>query len=337
MKQLLYSLVLSSALLACTNSPQKPSAAPAAGNPDFVTTNPVVHDPVLAKENGVYYLFATGQGISVMQSSDLHSWRMMRPCFDQLPSWLLERFPGATMHLWAPDIHYHNGLWHLLYSSSAFGKNTSIIGHLTSPSLANPVWKDCGPLVQSVPNRDMWNAIDPNIVTDTDGSKWLVFGSFWDGIMLTRLAPDLMSISEPQEWYRVAHRHRTESLPTDDPGDGAIEAPFIFQHGKYFYLFVSFDYCCRGKNSTYKVVVGRSEKLTGPYLDRNGLSLEQGGGSVVVEGDGVTWQAVGHCAAYSIDGRDIFLSHAYEAETGTPHLFLTDIQWQDDWPVVSTH
>lgn len=335
MKYLIYSLVLSASLLSCSQDSQKLSGAPFADNPDFVTTNPIVHDPVLAKENGVYYLFATGRGISVMQSTDLSSWRMMHPCLDRLPSWLTSRFPEATIHLWAPDIYYHNGLWHLLYSSSAFGKNTSFIAHLTSPSLSNPVWTDCGPLVQSVPNRDMWNAIDPNIVADTDGTHWLVFGSFWDGIMLTRLSPDLMSLSEPQEWHRIVHRHRTESLPTDEPGDGAVEAPFIFHHGKYFYLFVSFDYCCRGKESTYKVVVGRSERLTGPYLDRDGVSLEQGGGSLVVQGDGVKWQAVGHSAAYTVDGRDIFLSHAYDVERGAPHLFLTDIQWQDDWPVVT--
>ncbi|MCQ2203368.1 MAG: family 43 glycosylhydrolase [Bacteroidales bacterium] len=300
----------------------------------FVTDNPITHDPVMAKEGDTYYVFATGNGVSVMESKDLKNWTYKKPCIDELPKWLKEKFPGASMHLWAPDIFFKDGKWHLYYSSSAFGKNTSLIGHLTTTTLSNPQWKDEGSIIQSIPGRDMWNAIDPNIVAGDDGKMWLVFGSFWDGIMLVKLNDNLSAIAEPQEWHRVAHRQRSEFLDAEEPGDGAIEAPFIFKKNGWYYLFVSLDYCCRGSESTYKVAVGRSKNVTGPYLDRNGVSMDKGGGTIVVEGDGKMWQAIGHCSVYTIDGHDIYVSHAYDFEDGTPHLVVKDLCWDDEWPVL---
>ena len=335
MDKFTYICLLSLVMCSCTKKLEEESVVTEQPQmPDFVTTNPIVHDPVMAKENGVYYLFSTGRGINMMMSTDLDSWRMMPPCLEALPDWLVQRFPEASMHLWAPDIFYHQGLWHLFYSSSAFAKNTSIIAHLTSPTLVNPAWKDCGMVVQSVPERDMWNAIDPNIVKDADGKMWMVFGSFWDGIMLVRMSDDLSGIASPEEWHRLVHRYRTETLPVTDPGDGAVEAPFIFQRNGWYYLFVSFDYCCRGKESTYKVAVGRSRTITGPYLDKDGVAMTQGGGSVIAQGDGHKWQAMGHCAVYSFDGRDMFICHAYDVEKGAPHLLMSPVTWQSDWPVI---
>lgn len=302
--------------------------------PQFTTTSPVVHDPVMAKEDGMCYIYCTGNGITQLTSPDMKSWTVQKPVFDELPAWVTKELPPATIHIWAPDIYYKDNKWHLFYSVSVFGKNTSVIGHATATSLAKGDWSDRGMIVKSQPNRDMWNAIDPNVVEDNEGQAWLTFGSFWNGIMLVRLKDDLSGIAEPQEWHQIAHRHRTETLSPDDAGDGAIEAPFIFKKNGYYYLWTSTDYCCRGMESTYKVVVGRSQNIEGPYVDAEGVDMMNGGGTVVIEGDKQEWQAIGHCAVYSLNGEDVFLAHAYESEKGTPRLIVRKVSWDDGWPVV---
>lgn len=299
----------------------------------------MTHDPVMARQGDTYYLFATGMGISVMSSTDLQHWKVEQPVFKEAPQWAVSLIPGYRGHTWAPDIIYHNGLYHLFYSCSAFGKNTSAIGHATNPTLDPSApdfkWTDHGKVIQSVPYRDMWNAIDPNIVVDETGTPWMTFGSFWDGIKLVKLTPDMMQVAQPEEWHSICRRERSFELDDAQPGDGAVEAPFIFKHGEYYYLFVSFDYCCQGAKSTYKVVVGRSKTVTGPYLDKEGRSLAEGGGSLVVQGN-KDWAGIGHNSAYHFEGKDYYISHAYSmAEDGAPKLIIREMKWTPDgWPVV---
>ncbi len=305
-----------------------------------VTGNPFVHDPVMAKQGDTFYLFATGEGVSVMSSKDLKTWKFEKPVFAEAPQWAVEAVKGYKGHTWAPDIIYHNGQYHLFYSCSAFGKNTSAIGHATNPTLdpADPnfKWTDHGKIIQSVPYRDMWNAIDPNIIIDENGTPWMSFGSFWDGIKMVKLTDDMMQVAQPEEWHSLCRRERSFELDDDDPGDGAVEAPFIMKHGDYYYLFVSFDYCCRGKDSTYKVVVGRSKSAIGPYVDKEGRPMAKGGGSLVIEGN-ADYAGIGHNSAYHFDGKDYFLCHAYSvAEDGAPKLFIREMTWTPDgWPVVN--
>lgn len=306
--------------------------------PSVITTdNVMTHDPVMIKENNTYYLFATGQGISVMSSKDMNNWKFEPPVFEEAPKWAVELIDGYKGHTWAPDVIYHNGLYHIFYSCSAFGKNTSAIGHATTPTLDREdprfEWTDHGMVIQSVPNRDSWNAIDPNIIIDEKGTPWMSFGSFWDGIKLVRLTGDLNAVAEPQEWYSISRRQRSVNVKAEDAGDGAVEAPFIMKHGGYYYLFVSFDYCCRGLQSDYKVAVGRSKNVCGPYLDRDGKSMEHGGGTILVKGN-KDWAGIGHCAAYEFDGKSYFIAHAYSVkEDGAPKLIIREIKWTSDgWP-----
>ena len=118
---------------------------------------------------------------------------------------------------------------------------------------------------------DNWNAIDPNIIADEQGQTWMAFGSFWSGLQIVKLAPDLLRLAdeEPPQILTIASRNPSpESMPTQgypvEAGNGAIEGPFIIRHDGYFYLFASIDYCCRGADSTYKMIVGRSPSVTGP-------------------------------------------------------------------------
>ena len=116
------------------------------------TDSPLVHDPVMAKQGDTYYLFATGEGVSVMSSKDLKTWKFEKPVFAEAPQWAVEAVKGYKGHTWAPDIIYHNGQYHLFYSCSAFAKNTSVIGHAKKPTLdpAEPdlKWTDHGKIIQ---------------------------------------------------------------------------------------------------------------------------------------------------------------------------------------------
>jgi arabinan endo-1,5-alpha-L-arabinosidase len=181
----------------------------------------------------------------------------------------------------------------------------------------------------------MWNAIDPNLIFDEKNIPWLSFGSFWEGLKMVKLNPDLKSIAQPQEWHTISKRKRTFELPDSDPGDGALEAPFIFKKNGYYYQFLSWDLCCRGEKSTYKVVVGRSKTVTGPYVDKEGKPLNEGGGSLVVQGD-ENYFGAGHNSAYTFEGKDYIFYHAYEKKTnGTPRLVVKEMLWDADlWPVL---
>ena len=292
-----------------------------------------VHDPTVIEEAGRFYLFSTRAGISVRCSEDLVRWRLCGDVFGHIPQWAVEEVPGLR-GLWAPDISYFNGRYHLYYSASTFGSNRSAIGLVTNqtldPSSENYAWKDQGKVIGSSGSDD-WNAIDPNVVLDEAGQPWLSFGSFWGGIKLRKLDPATGKLSTQDETlYALASRPRSKELP------GAVEAPAIVRRNGYYYLFVSFDFCCRGAKSTYNVRVGRSRRVTGPYVDRGGRALTEGGGTLVVEGGG-RWAGPGHCAVLQTKGGDKLVYHAYDTEwRGTPTLRIADLFWdKEGWPTVS--
>lgn len=327
-----------------------PAAASAQGpRPDgrpvtFEVDTPFVHDPVMAYADGTYYLFSTGRGIAQATSRDMRRWTVTREGVlapDAIPAWTHDSVPGFRDHIWAPDIIRYRGRWYMTYSCSTFGRNTSAIGLLSTASLASPQWRDEGCVVASREKRDDWNAIDPNIVVGDDGQPWLFYGSFWDGIQMVRLDTTL-HVAQGCSPVTIARRYaqHASDMP-DNPtsrfaGRNAIEAPFVMRHGDYYYLFVSWDYCCQGSRSTYRVAVGRASKPDGPYLDRDGRDMAQGGGTLFVEGDKNEYDAMGHCAAYSFEGRDVFICHGYSvSHDGQSMLVRRDIAWTDDgWPVL---
>jgi len=298
-----------------------------------------VHDPVIIKQDSIYYIFCTGNGISVFSSSDMTNWKSEKPVFSVPPEWAVKEIPGFRGSIWAPDISYYNGNYYLFYSVSVFGRNTSLIGLAVNktlhPGSSDFKWIDIGPIIRSVPGRDNWNAIDPNLIVDENGRPWLTFGSFWGGIKLVRLKDDMKGLHEPQEWYTIARRYRDPFTDDRDAGSAEIEAPFIFRKENFYYLFVSWDKCCSGVKSTYKIAVGRSEKVTGPYLDKDGTDMAKGGGTVIVRGD-ENYAGVGHQAVASFDSSYYIVYHGYDLKNnGRSKLVIKKIKWSiDGWPIV---
>lgn len=296
-----------------------------------------VHDPAIIKAGDTYHLFVTGHvgsktGIIPWRTStDLVNWHYRGPVFSTLPQWAAETIPG-TRGLWAPDISFSNGEYRLYYSVSTFGKNRSAIGLAATPTLdtSDPRfgWTDRGVVIESGGEVD-FNAIDPNVITDRDGRQWMAFGSFWGGIKMVEL--------EPATGKRKPADSKVHSL-AKRPSPGAVEAPFLIERGGYYYLFASYDFCCRGVNSTYYTVVGRSTNILGPYVDREGKSMLDGGGSVVLHADqdpAKRWRGPGHIAILREKEQDYIVYHAYDAQAnGKPALRIQPLEWTaDGWPV----
>ena len=302
------------------------------------------HDPSIIKDGSSWYLFGTATEpqrdgeLPVRCSPDLHHWSRCGYVLPGIPQWVQKESP-ETKELWAPDISYFDGQYHLYYAFSAFGKNTSGIALLTNKTLdpKDPQfhWVDQGLVLQSNAGDD-FNAIDPNLILDESGQAWLAFGSFWSGIKMRKLDRKTGKLStEDTHLYSLASRERPDNAPPARPGLPpnwqAIEAPFIVQHGNYYYLFVSFDLCCKGVHSTYRIMVGRSRKVTGPYVDGRGTPMLQGGGKELLTGNG-RWVGPGGESVLQKRGGDLLVFHAYDAETGKPALQISMLKWEHGWP-----
>ncbi|HEX4008063.1 MAG TPA: arabinan endo-1,5-alpha-L-arabinosidase [Acidobacteriaceae bacterium] len=302
------------------------------------------HDPSIIKAGDTWYVFATGRArdggqFQIRCSTDLHAWTLCGHVFDTIPDWIRKDSPG-TRELWAPDISYEHGEYRLYYAYSLFGKNTSGIALATNKTLDahSPEyrWVDHGRVLQSLASDD-FNAIDPNYVVDAKGHAWLVFGSFWTGIKMRKLDDTTGMLSaKDTRTYAVATRKRPPSPgPTEPnlpPDWEAVEAPFIVHHGGYYYLFVSWDLCCRGAKSSYRTMVGRSKHVTGPYLDDQGVPMMEGGGMPLLKANDHWAGPGGESLLMQPGGQDIIVYHAYDAHTGRPALQISTLTWNGGWP-----
>jgi arabinan endo-1,5-alpha-L-arabinosidase len=257
-------------------------------------------------------------------------WSSAGRVFSAVPSWVLTTLGASAsgFELWAPDVSFFNCKYHVYYAGSTFGSNTSVIGLATSPTLdpSSPGygWTDEGLVVQSK-SSDSFNAIDPNLAFDQEGTPWLSFGSFWDGIKLRRIDPATGKPSTSDTTlYALASRRGS--------GD-AIEAPAIVSHNGYYYLFVSFDACCKGTSSTYRTMVGRASKITGPYTDKAGATMTKGAAEELLKSSG-RYIGPGGGTAFQ-NGSDYYYAfHYYDGDNnGASKLQIRPITWtSDDWP-----
>ena len=322
-----------------TPTSQAPTRAPAA-EPTVVPTsdpeltalivdtsgsNTNVHDPTMIKEGGTYHLFSTGAGIPIRCSKDMKVWDLCGRVFSANPDWVVKAIEGVK-DLWAPDIVFHNGKYYLYYAASTFGSNRSAIGLATNTTLDSKspdyAWTDQGEVISSQ-KSDNFNAIDPNLTFDRDGHPWLVFGSFWSGIKIVKVDPTSLKPAAGETLLSLAAK----------PGSDAIEGAFITRWGDFYYLFVSHDFCCKGVMSSYNIRVGRSKDIIGPYGDRDGKLLTQGGGTEVYKGSN-RWRGPGHNSIYIEAGVSYMVYHAYDANAdGVPTLRIEALKWDaDGWP-----
>jgi arabinan endo-1,5-alpha-L-arabinosidase len=176
--------------------------------------------------------------------------------------------------------------------------------------------------VQSREGGD-FNTIDPSVFSDDDGTLWLAFGSYWSGIKLVQL--------DPTTGKRLLPDAAVSSLAYNK----SIEASFLYKHDGYYYLFVNWGTCCRGVDSTYNIRVGRSRKVTGPYIDKDGVDMLKAGGTLLLSSKGPLF-GPGHAGILRNNGKSWFTSD-FEGDArmgGKPTLAIMPLTWESGWPVV---
>lgn len=136
-----------------------------------------------------------------------------------------------------------------------------------------------------------------------------------------------------------------------------------YEHG-WYYFYVNWGMCCRGVDSTYNIRVGRSRAITGPFLDRNGTDMADGGGLQKASLNGCQVQSDPICISHtphptggtllmgtesfrigpgqtgittSGTGFPTFTFHFYDArDNGAPTLGMAALSYSSDgWPQLS--
>ncbi len=313
--------------------PWEPSPEPLELAGDLATHDPAL---VVGDEGEPWFVYSTGDvrvgfGAPQIRRSDDggRTWERVGTAWDALgdPAWVRDEIDGVS-NFWAPELYENDGTWYLYYSASTFGSNDSAIGVATATTLdpddPDFGWTDQGMVIRSHAGEDHWNAIDPGIVEDADGEPWMFFGSFWGGIQVVPLEWPGGKVAAGAEPVRVAAR---AGVP-----ENAIEAPYVVERDGWYYLFVSWDKCCSGVDSTYRIVVGRSRDVTGPFLDAEGRDMALGGGTEVLATDGSTIGPGGQSLSNGYLGY-----HFYDADDGGMfRLAIQRLAWQDGWPVATT-
>jgi arabinan endo-1,5-alpha-L-arabinosidase len=290
-------------------------------NPGPISGDTFIHDPTVVKTpSGTYIAAFTANGVGLKTSTDRTNWRDAGAAFPNGASWTTTYTKGDK-NLWAPDISYHNGKYYMYYSASSFGSSRSAIFLATSSTGASGSWTNEGLIIESFDNSN-WNAIDPNLIVDAQGKWWLSFGSFWGGLKMIPLVAN------------TGKRSGTSliSIAARPDNGGAVEAPYITRNGNYYYLWVSFDSCCKGAASTYRIMVGRSTSVTGPFVDKSGKQMMQGGGTQMMSSHG-SIHGPGHNAVFTDNDGDVLVYHYYK-DDGTAQLGINLIRYDNGWPVI---
>lgn len=334
------SILLLLCLAGCVSGRSNAQAVPIAStvsNPARGDVAPV-RDPSIIREGKTYYVFSTdpalhapGQYLPIRCSEDRVTWRLCGHVFTAMPPWVQQAVPQAN-NLWAPDISFFNGLYHLYYSASTPGSQLSGIGLATNTTLdaTSPAyrWVGHGLVLGSHPGDD-FNAIDPNLFVDAGHRVWLTYGSSWTGIKQREI--------DPATGLLLAPREAAASLAFR-PDHRVVEGPSLVFHQGFYYLFVSYGRCCDPDLSRddYREAVGRSSSLHGPFADREGQPLTRGGGTVLLQGN-ATWVAPGGATAWldPQNGDAFLVFHALDVEHhGRANLWMKSIAWRDGWPVL---
>ena len=297
-------------------------------NPIF--TKEEFADPagIYCEKDNYYYLFATGG--KIMRSKDMVNWTKRTNEFPSIPAWGTN---GAG--LWAPDVQYINGQYVMYYSLSTWGDSNPGIGVATASKPTGP-WVDLGELFRSQ-NIGVNNSIDSMTFVDTDGKVYIVWGSM-RGNYIVELTEDGLELKGGITEARK-NKIRIAGLDTSLPWDEeTYEGSYIIYENGYYYLFLSKGHCCKGLNSTYKVVVGRSKRVTGPYVDHEGRDMKNRGVGKIILDKNENFVGPGHNSLLKDqEGNYYIYYHTYTKEyTEYRVLAMERLQFDEEgWPYIN--
>jgi len=287
----------------------------------------LIHDPsTVVAHAGRYYTYGTGTGLPILVSDDGWTWRREGTVMSAVPGGKAgpEVLARGGDNTWAPDVIRVGDQFFVYYSAPGTQPKSAIgllAGRTLDPQSPDYKWEDRGPVVWSDRIEDC-NAIDPGVLLDsTDGRLWLTYGSYFGYIRLVELDP------------KTGKRRHPDRAPVNVAINSEASIP-IYRDG-WYYLLVTHGSCCQGANSTYNIRMGRSRKITGPYLDNMGVDMLEGGGKLFAasRGRGV---GPGHFGLLDLgQGVQKFSLH-YEADLDRGNVSVLDVRpllWRDGWPV----
>ena len=291
------------------------------------------HDPSMTRFEDGYALMSTNNNLQLWTSEDAYSWTNHKSTVSGVPQWAYTYAP-KTEGIWAPDIFYMNGEYRVYYCVSEFGARNSAIGYQSTtsimPGTSGYGWKDHGHVFHTKQGTDSYNAIDADVVRDTEGNYWMAFGSFGLGIQLIKLdATTGYQANDDKTVYNIARR-------TSKASGGAEEGPSLIEHNGQYFLFTAWDKCCMQGNdieqTTYKTAYGRADKVTGPYMDRAGYNMASGGGTILLERYG-RYVGPGGGEAFQDLNRVRFVHHYYDLNGDKyNHIHIRDVVFtEDNW------
>ncbi|HWA84134.1 MAG TPA: arabinan endo-1,5-alpha-L-arabinosidase [Fimbriimonadaceae bacterium] len=298
-----------------------------------------VHDPTIIEFKGRYFCFSTsGNGFGVVRSSrDLKEWKIWGPILAEQPEWLKERYSHRSV--WAPDVVVLGDKLRVYYSVSNWGTNKSVIGLAEcdgfDPDHPLNGWRDLGLVIESEPDHDTFNAIDPELRIDGEGRHWLFFGSYFAGIFTVEVDPATGKLKNPEQPAPILVAKNTSER--GNPLEGAA----VCHRKDYYYLFVSYGLAGQGIRSTYRIMVGRSKSIAGPYVDAEGKAMTEGGHVNVLK-TSPPMISPGHCdVLQESSGRWLMPYHFYDSRRiwhgdlwGKPMLQVRELLWSaDGWPM----
>ena len=299
-------------------------------------TNPVITfssaaDPTVIRTDEGFYLYATQTNsywIPIYFSKDLVNWEFKRSAFRKATRPTEDVLPDGGA-FWAPEIRHINGKYVLYFSWAKWGDGSKSYTAVATSDSPVGDFLNAKPLL--ITDDFGSNCID-QFYYEEDSKKYMFVGSF-NGIYVTELTDDGLSVKRGADGKPVLKKQVCGR---------AFEGTNIYKKGKYYYLFASINNCCpnNGMDSKYKVVVGRSENLLGPYVDRKGKDMLDNSWELVLEGDGETFFGPGHNSIIIPDdaGTDWMIYHSYVKENGAVggRLGMLDrIVWSaDGWPTI---
>lgn len=286
-----------------------------------IFTNFSLPDPdVIRGDDGYFYLYATEhkrndpdmKNSPIMRSPDLISWTRVGSLFtDSTHPQITDQDAG----IWAPSVNKVGNKYVIYYSQP--GKNYKhAIGVAVADSPTGP-FTDLGKLIDSN-EQGVEISIDAYLYQE-DGRNYLFWGSF-RSISVLELTEDGTAIKN-----KATQKRR-------EVAGGQYEASVVLKRDNWYYLIVSTgDY---SKGGTYRIVVGRSQSVFGPYVDKNGNDMMSVHHELVLKGNS-TFSSPGHCSRIITDdaGQDWILYHAYPNDKDYRCLMLDRINWVDGWPV----
>ncbi|KAJ5083901.1 Glycoside hydrolase family 43 [Penicillium alfredii] len=315
------------------------------------------HDPTILRVGDEYYLYQVGEHILIFTAPDMAGpWQQVGTVLDAdsvIPK-------GDRKAPWAPTVIEVDGKFYCYYSVSEAGCRDSAVGVATSNSPGPGDWYDHGVVVQTgtgkgsdVPPYTQSNAIDPSTLVTPDGQGYLTFGSYWNGIYQVPLSEDLLSpvsSTEPDARH-LAFEPQSISIPNrnanslcgDPSGPHALEGAYISYNDGFYYLWVSRGLCCGldpnnlpPAGQEYSIRVGRSQGPRGPFVDKNGKDLVDGGGTLVYGSNGETYAPGGQGVLRDGDTEVLYyhyLNHTVGLGFSDALLGFNPLTYVDGWPV----